>query len=278
MNSLFKRYPNGSSIVLGILVFSLVFVLSGLANAQEIKKYFPYGSCMLLIIATWFLYKIENRSLQDLGLDLRRANLKFLFLGILVGVTTYLTARSLMALYLGQEIKLSGVINVSDLILAFYFILPQVMTEELLFRGYLFNKTILMSNVVIANIIFSVVFTLVHVMDEDVLSNLGMVLMLVVSIPVGHILFAMALLKSKTLWFPIGLHLGNNWATRHLISTSKSGESIFYIDNITTFETWFPFISTLLIHNGCFVLLTILIWKWDLVSSYFERWKFKLLH
>jgi predicted secreted protein len=34
----------------------------------------------------------------------------------------------------------------------------------------------------------------------------------------GHILYATALLKSKTLYFPIGLHLGNNWVSLFVFS------------------------------------------------------------
>jgi len=34
----------------------------------------------------------------------------------------------------------------------------------------------------------------------------------------GHLLYATALLKSKTLYFPIGLHLGNNWVSLFVFS------------------------------------------------------------
>jgi membrane protease YdiL (CAAX protease family) len=156
-------------------------------------------------------------------------------------------------------------------LLAFYFILPQVATEEFLFRGYLFKKTIEVSNVVVANIIFSILFMLIHVLDENVLQQRGLIILLAVSIPVGHLLFATALLKSKTLWFPIGLHLGNNWATRHLISNANDSNSIFYLTDVNTFETWTPFIMFLVIFNGFFLLVTFIIWKWDKIVVLIKR-------
>ncbi len=107
---------------------------------------------------------------------------------------------------------------------------------------------------------------LIHALDEGVLSNMGMIIMLGVSIPVGHLLFATGLLKSKTLYFPIGLHLGNNWATRHLISSDNSGESIFFIPNTVMFDTWTPFITMLILFNGFYLLVTFLIWKWNDLS------------
>ena len=134
--------------------------------------------------------------------------------------------------------------------------------EEILFRGYLFKKTIAVSNVVVANIIFSLLFMFVHVLDDSVLNSPGRMVMLIISIPVGHLMFATALLRSGTLFFPIGLHLGNNWATRHLISSMDDGQSILIVPERVSFDTWPSFIGLLLIYNGVFLLLTWLIWKW----------------
>jgi hypothetical protein len=111
---------------------------------------------------------------------------------------------------------------------------------------------------------------LIHVLDENVLQQRGLIILLAVSIPVGHLLFATALLKSKTLWFPIGLHFGNNWATRHLISNANDSNSIFYLSEINTFETWTPFIMFLVIFNGFFLVVTYVIWKWDNIILLFK--------
>ena len=67
--------------------------------------------------------------------------------------------------------------------------------------------------------------------DDGALKKLPVFVFLAITIPVGHLLFATALLKSKTLFFPIGIHLGNNWATRHLITTIDNGDSFFFITN-----------------------------------------------
>ena len=115
--------------------------------------------------------------------------------------------------------------------------------------------------------IFSILFMLIHVLDENVLSNKGMIIMLAITIPVGHLLFATALLKSKTLFFPIGIHLGNNWATRHLITSGNSGDSILYIPEVVTFYTWTPFLMSIAIFNGVFLLVTLLMWKWDKIQG-----------
>lgn len=275
MKSLIKKYPTVFKYLLAILLFGVALFVSSLTNKGFVKQYFPYVAPLLLFVATWLLLKKDKKSLRNIGLNLNLKNLSFLPLGILIGAFALFGAKIIRALYVGETFEITTTINYTAILYAFYFILPQVATEELLFRGYLFKKTIEVSNVVIANVIFSILFMLIHVLDENVLANKGMVILLVVSIPVGHLLFATALLKSKTLFFPIGLHLGNNWATRHLITNSNSGESILYIPNGATFDTWTPFIITLILFNGFFLLVTFLIWKWDKICDLIKRKNFK---
>ena len=225
--------------------------------------YFPYASAILLGIATWLLYKTDNKSLRAIGLNLSLRHMSFLPLGVFIGALTLLAAKYARTLYTGESFAISETINYSAMIYALYIILPTVAVEEFLFRGYLFKKTIEKSNVIIANVIFSILFMLIHVFDENVINNKGMIIFLIVTIPVGHLLFATALLKSKTLLFPIGLHLGNNWATQHLITDSETGDSFLYMINNATFDTWPAFIGFILIFNGVFLLVTFLIWKWN---------------
>lgn len=262
MKTLIKKFPNTTMFVLAIVLFAITLIVSVIINKGIVKQYFPYIAPILLFVTTLFLYKMEGKTLSAIGLNFSVRNLSFIPLGILIGAFAFFGARYLRALVVGETFELSMSIDYSTIFYAFYFILPQVATEELLFRGYLFKKAIEVSNVVVANVIFSIVFMLIHVLDENVLSNVGMVIMLAITIPVGHLLFATALLKSKTLYFPIGLHLGNNWATRHLISSDSSGESIFFIANLATFDSWPPFITMLILFNGFYLLVTLVIWKW----------------
>lgn len=263
MKSLTRKYPNTTTYVLTLLLFACALVISVILNKGIVKEYFPFTAVILLAIATWFLYKRENKSLVAIGFDLKIKNLLLLPLGVLIAACTFLLAKYLRAVSLNETFNLASDIDLKSIALALYFILPTVAVEEFLFRGYLFKKTVEISSAAKANIIFAVLFTLIHVLDDHVLSQPGMIVLLVMSIPVGHLLFATALLKSKSIYFPIGLHLGNNWATRHLVSSSSEGDSIFFITNQASFETWTSFILFLLLWNSIFLLVTFLIWKWD---------------
>lgn len=262
ITSILKVIPKVKTFALAIMVMAVALAIGTLVNGPVWKQYFPYGSFIMLLIATWFLFRREGTSLKSLGLDLTLRNGSFVFLGLLLGSGAFLVANLVRSIYTGESISLSHTIDYQTVFTSLYFILPTVAVEELLFRGYLFKKTIAVTNVVIANIVFAIIFMLIHVVDEHVLRSPGMMVMLFISIPVGHLLFATALLKSRTLYFPIGLHLGNNWASRHLISDQGDGQSILVVMERVQFDSWPSFIGLLLLYNGVFLLVILLIWKW----------------
>ena len=107
---------------------------------------------------------------------------------------------------------------------------------------------------------------LVHVLDSDVMQSVGKVIFFVVAIPVGHMLFAVAFHQSKTILFPIGLHLGNNWATRHLITSGESDTAFLYLRNPGPFASWSAFIPFLLFWYSVFLLGICLIWTWPFAA------------
>jgi len=263
MKTLLNKYPVTFRFTFAIFLFSLALLGSGFVNQGSIKYYFPFASTIFLLTATWILCKTDNKSLDDMGLNFNLKNLSFLPLGILIGATAFITAKYLRAIYTGETFQFSTAINYNTILYGLYTIGPTVAVEEFLFRGYLFKKTIEISSVLKANILFSIAFTCIHIFDSGVINNPAMIVFLVISIPVGHLLFATALLKSKSLLFPIGIHLGNNWATRHLITTNNDGESILYITDNARFETWTSFIVFILLWNLFFLFVTFIIWKWN---------------
>lgn len=266
MKPLLLKYPVFFRFTGAIILFTLALIVSGFIDRPFLKKYFPFTSVILLLLVTALLYKWDNKSLKSIGLNVTLKNLSFFPLGILIGAMAFMIAKYFRGLYTGESFGLTtAILDYKVLLYGFYTILPAVIIEELLFRGYVFKKIVEVSNVVIANIIFGVLFMLVHILDREIIQNRAMVLFLMITIPVGHLLFATALLKSKTLFFPIGIHLGNNWATRHLITKTNNGDSIFFIPDNVPIDTWKDFIIVIIVFNAFFLFVTYLIWKWDII-------------
>ena len=264
MKTIVSKYPTLSRFVLAIFLYVFSLFISGIIETPFLKRYFPFTSVILLVLTTWLLFKTDKKSLKDIGLNLSFKTISFLPLGLLIGVVAFVLAKYVRGLYAGETLEITtSSIHYNEMLYALYIILPTVAVEEFLFRGYAFKKTIEKTNVIVANIIFATLFMLVHILDSGVIQNKGMVLFLVITIPIGHLLFATALLKSKTLFFPIGIHLGNNWATHHMVAKSNNGNSVFYIPETITFETWTPFIIVIILWNAFFLLVTFFILKWD---------------
>ena len=260
MKGLIVRFPTTFRFLLAILLGASALVLSGVIN-----KYLPipFIDVTLLAIVTWFLYRTEGKSIKSLGLNITTRHLLFLVLGLFIGIAALGFENFFRSVYTSERWSISSSINQLALWRTLYFILPSVIVQELVFRGYLFTKTIEVTNVAIANLIFGIFFMLVHVLDRDVMQNTGQLIFLIVSIPVGHLLFATALLKSKTIYFPIGLHWGNNWASICLIGYAKNENTVFHINNPYVFQSWKSFIVLLVIFNIFFLLVALMIWKWN---------------
>jgi membrane protease YdiL (CAAX protease family) len=94
--------------------------------------------------------------------------------------------------------------------------LPAVLHEELLFRGYAFQK-LRAWNRAAALLLFAVVFAALHARNPSVtLIGLG-------NIALGGILLGLAYERYLRLWFPIGLHLAWNLMTGPVLGHEVSG-------------------------------------------------------
>ena len=135
---------------------------------------------------------------------------------------------------------------------------------------FVLKKTVAISSVTKANIIFASLFILSHWINLGAFGNpVQMTILLITGI--GHVLYSTALLKSKTLLFPIGLHLGNNWVNLFVFSNldindPTQGELKHSLINVIA-EEKVPvfngqFVLTTLVTALFFVLLTLAIRKW----------------
>jgi membrane protease YdiL (CAAX protease family) len=262
MKQLILRFPFWSRILLAFVLGAGALWLSGFVYTLfPVRSYFPFVGESLLVLVTWVLLRTDGERLSALGLNPSFRHLAYLFWGLGVGVLALLFTIWLRTLYTGEVWHLSSAVNALALLKSLYYILPSVIVQELMFRGYLFTKTIKRYGVVWANVLFAFIFMLVHVLDRDVLQSPGQAIFLLVSIPVGHLWFATALLRSKTLLFPIGLHWGNNWAVQHLLGTTDNPQSFFYVTHQPVFTTWPSLLILLLLFNGSFLLVIWAIWK-----------------
>ena len=90
MKSYSKKYPNTQRYIIAIFLFALALFVSTFVNKGVVKQYFPFSAVLLLAIATWYLYKRDNKSLDEIGINFSFKNIALLPLGLLIGAGIFL--------------------------------------------------------------------------------------------------------------------------------------------------------------------------------------------
>jgi len=191
------------------------FMLNGLLKLPSQIANVIVVAAILLI--TWKAYKKEGKNLSELGLNITLRNIGFGISGLLIGGIFVVPLIYTIAFIKGYPVVLNQTFSGSYVFSGLWLLLPTVMLEELAFRGICFKKTVEISGVTKANIIFATLFILSHWINLGAFGNPVLMTVLLIT-GLGHILYATAFLKSKTLYFPIGLHLGNNWVSLFVFS------------------------------------------------------------
>jgi membrane protease YdiL (CAAX protease family) len=228
----------------------------------------------LVIIAiltiTSFVYRKEGKDLSELGLNLKPGNFGFGLLGLILGGLFVIPLIYLIAWMKGYPVIFNEKFNKLYVLSGLWILFPTVMLEELAFRGICFKKTVEISSVTKANIIFAAGFIVSHWLNVAQIGNpIEMTVLLITGL--GHVLYSTALLESKTLFFPIGLHLGNNWVSLFVFSNLDIGDhikgqlkpsliSVVAPYTIPIFNR--EFILTTLVTAFCFILFILAICKW----------------
>ena len=229
----------------GFLLNGLLSIPSEIANGIVIT---------VILLITWKAYKKEGKDLSELGIDLRWRNFYLGLIGVLIGGLFVIPLVYIIAFIKGYPVVFNPNFNVLYICSGLWLLLPTVMLEELAFRGICFKKTVEISTITTANIIFGTLFILSHWINLGAFGNPVLMTILLIT-GLGHLLYATALLKSKTLYFPIGLHLGNNWVSLFVFSNLD-------INDHTAAQSKPSLISVISdgktpVFNGQFILTTI---------------------
>jgi hypothetical protein len=248
------QYPAVSRFVLAAVLFVAALMLADVVG-KHVK--FIYTGFFLLLIATWILYRTENKSLKEIGLNLNLRNISFLFFGLLLGIVAFAVSTYSRTVYTGEQWHINPTIDWFILAKGLYIVLPTVATQQLIFRGYPFMKTVEVSNLFIANIIWGLLFALYH----NIWGNPIILPFTILSFLISHYVFSASLLKSSTLCLPIGIHLGHNWSSQYFNGYSATDKGIFYITNQQNFNSWQAFLMFWFTYNLGFIILGYLFWK-----------------
>lgn len=205
--------------VLGLLGFVVVWIAG---FAPQFLAYWHVSRTIIFAleggvsIAGYLLYVrlLEKRS----AVELSRFRIALLPLGTLVGLVWF---GLLMAmLYAGDHYQVNGLAFPNRFFSAIVFALGTAIWEEVTFRGLLFRVTEQTLGTWVGVAVSAVVFGTVHGLNPNasVAASIAIILE-------SGILLAAAYFATRTLWLPIGLHFGWNFAEDFIFGVRVSGHA-----------------------------------------------------
>lgn len=213
----------------GIFIFAATPILSVWPADSSPGGYIwlviPFGiSAIVAIILGWLFGRLfERLPFAALGCSFRNKWLSHFALGSLVGSIAFVSAAVIaivsgsMNFTFNHESSASSIF--SSLAITFLIFAIGALSEETLFRGYPLQTLARSGHTWIGIVVTSLLFSLAHNNNPEV-NPLALF-----NTFIAGIWFAAAYLKTRDLWFPLGVHLMWNWLQGPIFGITVSGIS-----------------------------------------------------
>jgi uncharacterized protein len=234
------RVRSGWRVLIFALVFLVLSILVGiaagigskltiqLAPSREVAHYVENFIFRLAVLSAALLAGyictrwLEGLPWHALGLWFQTGWLHDLFIGSLIGTASLAMATAIATTGGGLSFTVSAraaLFQVAQTLVfsALLFILA-ALAEEALFRGYPL-QTLTRANLAWLGILLtSVPFAAVHLKNPNVAAGFTFI-----NTALAGVWLAVAYLRTRTLWFPLGVHWAWNWALGSLFGLPVSG-------------------------------------------------------
>ena len=191
----------------------------------SLSKY-GFGGILVTAIALLLTYgfvKKDGKTLRDIGFSFSKNTpinfLKGLMIGCLVAITMFAIILTLSEL----QISFNEDANIPSVLIWLLAFFPLAYMEEVIFRGYAFTKLIELGGIWPAQILMALLFTWYH----DFTGATFWVQLLGPGVWV--LIYGVALIWSKGIALPTGLHMGLNIILA-LVSQKDNREGLWYLD------------------------------------------------
>ncbi len=191
------------------------------------------------LIISWLLLKlILHQNLLVLGFKINNQQLTHIIIALFIPVVFLAIYLVNISLWVKSPYHLNPNYTFEAFKNSAWYVLISVIYEELIFRGALLYILIKKIGAQKAQLISAISFGIYHWFTMGVLGQVvPMLFVFIITAIMGYI-FALSFSISKTIYFPLALHLGYNFTFMIIFSRSNIGEQllipIFKIDPIKT--------------------------------------------
>jgi membrane protease YdiL (CAAX protease family) len=196
-------------------------IKQGLGQLGFTEQMLEPVSLLLLLLVTWICIKVRKESLSDVGMGVNKRWFKHFFAGTFAGLGMMFATVALIWFVGGVTFELDENRNWQVLSYGFYLFLVGSLVEEILHRGFIFQRLIDGIGVWGAQLLIASLFVLGHWENPGMLGTTQVFASL--DLFIGSLVLGLAYLKTRSLALPIGLHLGWNWAQGNILGFGVSG-------------------------------------------------------
>jgi membrane protease YdiL (CAAX protease family) len=173
------------------------------------------------LVVAKFALSLEKESFASLGLRWDRRFARDLLLGALGGAGIIGTSAVIVFGAGGFYFTRTSGVGVQSLLQGAWFYLAVAWFEEVLFRGYAFQRTIRGLGFTSSQWLFAVLFGLIHWGNPGMHGTTKIWASL--NIGLAAMLLGFCYLRTRSLALPIGVHFGWNWTQGNLLGIGVSG-------------------------------------------------------
>lgn len=176
---------------------------------------------VFLLLVTALCLRLRRERLADVGLRADLSASRQLLAGVVVGTGLMLVVTALIMAAGGVRFSLDPARSVDALLMGSWLFVCVALLEELLFRGFLFQRLIDGIGEWPALLAMAAVFALAHWGNPGMES--ATLFWASLDTALGALLLGLAYLRTRSLALPIGIHFGWNWAQGTLLGFDVSG-------------------------------------------------------
>jgi len=238
-----RRLRSGWRFAVFAIVFMMLFVIFGGVAAVLLKAFSPamivriltltQGSgeflvqgALILFIATVggfvCLRLLEDLPFRALGWGLHRSWFKDLLFGSIIGAASLLFAALIITVFGGFSFSFnreaSGAAITQTIVVTTLIFVLGAAGEEAWFRGYILQTLLRSHPVLLAAIPSSILFAALHLGNPNVAPFWTFI-----NTALAGVWLAVAYLRTRSLWFPLGVHWAWNWTMASVLGIPVSG-------------------------------------------------------
>jgi len=180
-----------------------------------------------LIISGLLLWYIDKKKLSVLGLQPNTSRMTNWISGFLLAAFVCILYHMMSKIFAGNSWVVNKHITSQAIATSSWWTLKSVLFEEFIFRGALLYLAIERWGIKKACYLSAVCFGIYHWFSYNALGNLFQMAIIFLMTGIFGLMLAFAFAKTKSLYLPVGLHLGWNIVNIVVFSNGPLGQQIF---------------------------------------------------